>query len=242
MANKTAKQIGGRIAADYSTLKQAVAEINHYYAPILEATGLFESTDVSRILNAIQYGESGIKTLFVRKALEDIEAGKIRKETIIKARHIVTADTPPEEREKRLKKERTEIQRALKYRFREITDYLRREYNWSCQRVFYRYWEIATFCQNCLYVGKNGIEVSESKFVPFYEAFVEAEESITGQLHKEAAEALTRFFGGALEITEAELTRYFVFDGRAVKPNPASINAHDYSRLGIRIVKTIKRE
>ena len=241
MAKKTARQIGGRIAADYETLQRAVGEINYYCTPILEATGLLEYNDIPSILNAID-NIMGIQSLYIRKTFEDIEAGRVTKQSIIKARHLVTADTPPDEREAKQKKERTEIQRALKFRFNRILDYLKKEYHWIWQGVGYRYIEIATFSQSALYAGKNGIEIDESKFVSFYEAYIKADESITGQLHKDAAEAMTRFFGGALEITEAELKRYFTFDGRKVKPNPKSITPQDYARLGVRRVKTTIRE
>ena len=241
MTKKTVKQIGGRIAADYKTLQMAVEEINYYCAPILEATGLLEYNDIPSILNAID-SIVGIQSLYIRKVFEDIEAGRVSKQSIIKARHMVTADTPPDEREAKQKKERTEIHRALKYRFKSILDYLKKKHNWVWMGVGYRNIEIVTLSQSAIYAGKNGIEIDESKFITFYEAYIKACESITGQLHKDAAAAMTRFFGGALEITDAELKRYFVFDGSLVKPNPKSQTLQEYARLGVRREKAIVRK
>ena len=58
-----------------------------------------------------------------------------------------------------------------------------------------------------------------------------------GQQHQAAADAINRFFNGAVEITQKELDRYFILEYGIVKPKPTSITKQNYARLGVRSLK-----
>ena len=59
--------------------------------------------------------------------------------------------------------------------------------------------------------------------------------------HIEAADALNRFFAGAVPITQKELERYFSFDNGIAEVRQSSVNLESYCRLGGRIA-TVKRD
>ena len=103
------------------------------------------------------------------------------------------------------------------------------------------YKRIIILCKDSLYLTDYGAEIDVEKFIAFYKDRMAASESIIGKQHIEAAEALNRFFGGAVPITQKELERYFIFDG-IVKVKQSSVNLESYSRLGNRVIKPIIKD
>ena len=112
------KKIGGKLERDYFSLRAAVDEMNRLYYPLLYYFGLNRSDDAANVAKALINGVAGIGGYFVERITKDIEEGKLKKEKVLKAKWIVDENTPPEEREKRLKKEATELRRSLNLKFK----------------------------------------------------------------------------------------------------------------------------
>lgn len=120
-----------------------------------------------------------------------------------------------------------------------IKDY-KKNYGLFYYEVDAYYKRIISLCIDNLYLTDYGAEIDVVKFIAFYKDRMAASESIIGKLHIEAAEALNRFFGGAVPITQKELERYFSFEG-IVKVRQDSVNLESYSRLGNRAGKIEKK-
>ena len=235
------RKIGGKLESDYLTLRAAVDEANEKYFRLLYYFGLNRSDDVENVAEALSEGVNGIGAYFVARTIRDIEEGKVKKESVVKAKWIVDENTPPEEREKRLKKEATEIRRSLCLKYKmAIKEYGKDNYI-DYYGISSYYKRIISLCGKILYLTDYGIEIDTEKFIAFYKDRMAASESIIGKQHIEAAEALNRFFGGAVPITEKELNRFFIFKNGIAEVRPESVNLESYSRLGSRIVSVKKK-
>lgn len=229
------KKIGGKLESDYYSLRAAVDEINRLYYPLLYYFGLNRSNDAANVAKALSDGVAGIGRYFVERTIRDIEEGKLKKEKVLKAKWIVDENTPPEEREKRLRKESVELHRSLTLKFKQALKDYEKDHRIDCYGIGSYYKNILSLCGKLLYVTDYGMEIDVEKFISFYKDRMAASESIIGSLHEEAATALNKFFGGAVPITHKELDRYFCFEG-TVRVRPESVNLESYSRLGNRIV------
>ena len=234
------KKIGGKLEGDYFSLRAAVDEVNGKYFPLLCYFGLNRSDDAENVTIALSNGVAGINNYFVERTKKDIEEGKLKKEKVLKAKWIVDENTPPEEREKRLRKEATELRRSLNVKFKMALKAYGKEYSIDYYGIGNYYKNILSLSRNLLYVTDYGMEIDVEKFISFYKDRMAASESIVGSLHEEAATALNKFFGGAVPITEKELNRYFDFKTGIAIVRPESVSLESYSRLGIRIVNVKK--
>ncbi len=238
---KPIRNIGGKLERDYNSLKSVADEINYHFFPFMYFLGLTRSTDTEKFLEAIAKGNGGIREFYYERVLEDMEAGKIRKENIINKKWIVTDDTPPDEREEKLNKERGAIHRACTFRYKEaIEEFRKRGGYWRGEPLssyFSRYLEPT---KSLLYLSEDGLEIDYEKFVEFYKDFIAAEESETKEQHLAAVNALNRFFNGGVEITEKEFFKYFKIEDGIFKINPTSVNLESYSRLGARKIVVTK--
>ena len=235
------RKIGGKLESDYLTLRTAVDEANNKYFRLLYYFGLNRSDDVENVAKALADGVAGIGRYFVKRTIKDIEEGKLKKEKVLKAKWIVDENTPPEEREQRLKKEATELNRSLTLKFKQaLKDYGKDNYIDLYGMGSY-YKNILSLCSGLLYLTDYGIEIDTEKYISFYKDRMAASESIIGKYHEEAATALNNFFAGAVPITEKELNRYFDFGSGIAKVRPESVNLESYSRLGSRIVSVKKK-
>ena len=234
------KKIGGKLESDYYSLRMAVDEMNGEYFPLLYYFGLNRSDDSENVAKALSNGVAGIGSYFVERTIRDIEEGKIKKEKVLKAKWIVDENTPPEEREQRLKKEATELRRTLNLKFKQALKEYEKERKVNHFGIDGYYKNIISLCvyNNLFYVADYGVEIDTEKYIAFYKDRMAASESIIAKLHEEAATALNNFFGGAVPITEKELNRYFDFGSGIAKVKPESVTLESYSRLGNRIVKT----
>lgn len=230
------KKIGGKLESDYYSLRAAVDEMNRLYFPLLYYFGLNRSDDAENVAKALADGVAGIGGYFVSRTIRDIEEGKLKKEKVLKAKWIVDENTPPEEREKRLKKEATELRRSLNLKFKMALKEYGKDRYLDYYGIGSYYKNILSFCGKLLYVTDYGMEIDVEKYISFYKDRMAASESIVGSLHEEAATALNKFFGGAVPITEKELNRYFDFKTGIAIVRPESVNLESYSRLGNRIV------
>lgn len=235
------KKRGGKVESMYYDILSAVQTINDTWYNFLYYLGLTEPGDLDNILEALGNKRGGVFGFFYRRVLEKIERGEIKKEWIVKKKWIVDENTPPEEREAALKKESTEIHRALLLRYKnEVKNYQKKHYCSLEHIPEYYFNSRVVFCRKTLYLAPDGIKIDPQKFIEFYDSFMAASESELARLHKEAAEAMNRFFGGAVPITEEELHRYFIFN-YGLEVNPESMNLESYSRLGIRTTKPNKK-
>ena len=233
------RKIGGKLESDYLTLRAAVDEMNGKYFNLLYYFDLVRFDDAQNAIIALTGGERGIARYFIERISQDYKEGKVKKEKVLKSKWIVDENTPPEEREKRLKKENTELHRSLALKSQQIIKEYRKNHYLDLYGIDDYYKRIIILCKDILNLTDHGAEIDVEKFIAFYTDRMKASSSVIGKQHIEAAEALNRFFGGAVPITQKELERYFVFEG-IVKVKQSSVNLESYSRLGSRIVSVNK--
>lgn len=237
------KKIGGRLETDYFSLRRAVEEMNDKYIRLLDYFNLMRYDDAENVILALLDGVKGICGYFVESVIKDIQDGKVDKAKILNAKWIVGSDVPPgEEREKRLKKEDTELRRTLKAKYNIALKEYRKDNYIDIFGINYYDRHVILKCLSTLYLEEYGVEIDAKKFIAFYTDFMKASESIIGDLHRKAAEALNKFFGGAVPITEKEIERYFSFKNGIVEPNEESITLESYSRLGMRTANVTNTE
>lgn len=238
---KLIKNIGGKLEDAYNTLRAAVDDMNGKFFNLLYYLDLVRYDDTENVVKAMVEGTRGIAGYFIDRTMRDVEDGKIKKEAVVKAKWIVDENTPPEEREKRLKKEKTEIHRSIALNVkRYIADFRKENYLGSFGIDSY-YKRAILLCIDTLYLEDYGVEIDTEKFIAFYKDRMAASESIIAKLHIEAADALNRFFGGAVPITQKELERYFSFDYGIAEVRQSSVNLESYCRLGGRVT-TVNRD
>ncbi len=228
-------KIGGKLKDHYLTLRAAVDDMNGKFFNLLYYLDLVCYDDTENVVKAMLEGTRGIAGYFIDRTMRDVEEGKIKKEAVVKAKWIVDENTPPEEREKRLKKEKTEIHRSIALKVKGYIADFRKDNYLGYFGVDSYYKRVILLCLDTLYLEDYGVEIDTEKFIAFYKDRMAASESIIAKLHIEAADALNRFFGGAVPITQKELERYFSFDNGIAEVRQSSVNLESYCRLGGRI-------
>ena len=238
---KLIRNIGGKLEEAYNTLRAAVDDMNGKFFNLLYYLDLVRYDDTENVVKAMVEGTGGIAGYFIARTMRDVEEGKVKKEAVVKAKWIVDENTPPEEREKRIKKEKTEIRRSLALKIKTIEKEYRKDNYLEPFGLCGFYKQAILLCINTLYLEEYGVEIDTEKFIAFYKDRMAASESIIAKQHIEAADALNRFFAGAVPITQKELERYFSFDNGIAEVRQSSVNLESYCRLGGRIT-TVKRD
>ena len=229
-------KVGGALEEDYHTLLKILSNLNTSYFPFFSFLGFNSEEDTDAVIDILlsNYPFITAKEKFIEKGTEQVRSGKVRIEDVI-SKYTQTKEYPtPEERERIYDRE---LHRKLALTYRT----LRKKYHEKMGLPSGGYpKKPIEVCRKALLLTTKGFIVDEDKFVEIYWDYLEANDSQTGKLHQEAAEAVNRFFGGQIEITEIELGRYFVLEDGILIPNPKSINREDYMRLGYRGKKQIK--
>ena len=228
-------RIGGRLAADWQTVKSDIANINCYLFGFLKVLGI--AIDVDLIINAINSHCSSLSVDYFNKICKDVELGIIKKEDYISAKRLQKIRSlTPEQSEKESKKDIANIRLYAKRKYETIyKDYFGNIniYNLIPKRNA-RTFEI---CREAFIITATEITIDIDKFARIYLDYLRADESIIKQMQIEAAAAINRFFNGAVMINEKELQHYFIIEDGVIKINPDSVNIQSYSRLGFRSIK-----
>ena len=145
---------------------------------------------------------------------------------------------PPEEQAKVWERE---TKRSLKVLYKKIHEQYTKEYRIYGLETKHNK-RALEICRKTLFVTPSRIEIDGDKFIEVYTDYLEADESETKKIHEQAAAAINRFFNGAVEITQKELSKYFILEYGIVKVNPKSVNITDYARLGVRTIRTAKKD
>ena len=222
------RKIGGKIESDYIFFKKQIEEINENFFGFLDVLGLTENIDL--FIEAFNDGICNLCRHFMSKNIRDIEAGKIAKNEFLSPRIVtILEELPPEEREKKWERE---TKRSLSVLYKSIeSEFLKKnglfppepKHIQKALRMFGR----------SLFMAKSRIEIDGAKFIKVYESYITADESETKKQHEQAIEAINRFFNG-IQITQEELSKYFVLEDGIIKIRIESVNVDDYSRLGKR--------
>lgn len=225
------RKIGGKVAEDYIRFKREIEDINDYYFELFYLLGLTD--DINAIVEALKDSLHSLKTIFINKVMGDIEKGKITRYKFLSQRlKEKLPNLPPEEEETIW---RRETHRSLTVLYKKIYSQYLEEYRLYSLEPRYNKIGLEVFSKS-LFVAPSRIEIDGQKFIEIYTSYMEADESETKKQHEQAAEAINRFFNG-LEITQEELSKYFILEYGRVKVRPTSININDYSRLGYRGAK-----
>ena len=226
------RKIGGKVEADYYHFKSDIEEINYYLFELFSLLGLTD--DMDAILEALSDGNLYyLKKHFINKVMMDIEKGKCPRYKFLSERMKQKIQSlPPEKQEKKFIQE---THRSLTVLYNKIHDQYLKDYRLYSLEPRYSKIGLEVFGK-ALFVAPSRIEIDGEKFIEIYTSYMAAEESETKKQHEQAAEAINRFFNG-LEITQKELSKYFILEYGRVKVRPTSININDYSRLGYRGAK-----
>lgn len=231
------RKIGGRLKEDYYTLKRDIEYINDYFFDFFYILNLTDDLDL--IIDILNDGLHNLCSVFINKTMRDIEAGKIPKDKFLALRTKAKLEKlPPEEQAVIWERE---TKRRLKYLYKDIYWKILKENGLSYFETKYSRTHLE-ICRKALFITPSRIEIDGEKFIEVYTDYIEAEESETKKMHEQAAEAINRFFNGAVEITQKELSKYFVLEYGIVKVNPKSVNVADYARLGGRTCKVINED
>lgn len=229
------RSIGGRLRDDFYRFKRYVEYINDNQFKLFYNLGLDDIDLIIKALNSKLYNLCGI---FVFKSMRDIKDGKIPKNKFLSQ---VTIDKleklSPEQAEKMWEKE---TKRKIKETYSKIEREFLKENGILCTEPLGLRRSLELFGKS-LFVTPSRLEIDGIKFVDIYKSYIAADESETKKLHEQAAEALNQFFNG-IEITQDELSKYFVLEDGRILVRASSVNIQDYSRLGNRASVTIKRK
>ena len=230
------RKIGGRLESDYYTLKREVEYINDYFFELFYILGI---TDIDLIIDTLNRDLRNLCSVFIDNAMKSIEAGKIDKNKFLTQKTRNKLETlSPEERAKVWERE---TKRSLRLRYKGIYEQYCKKYGLHYLETRHRK-DVLEICRQTLFVDPTRIEIDGTKFIEVYTSFMEADESETKKIHEQAVAALNRFFNGAVEITQKELSKYFILEYGVVKINPTSINTTDYARLGARTFRKPKKD
>ena len=227
---KRVRRIGGALASDYYSLRQMIATINADYSPLFDLMEFNSPEHTDRAID-ILLGNSlsrSAREEYIDFWEEKVASGEIKVEQLLSKRLLNKEYPTPEDKEKEYKRE---IHRALSTRYTQIDKCFRKKYGYMQRRYNKLPLKI---CREALSLVPGGFIIDADKFVEIYGDFLEAHNSQIGKQHLEAAEAINRFFGGKVEVTEIELKKYFIIENGVLKPNPKSITSHNYMRLGYR--------
>lgn len=222
------KAIGGRLENEYYIFRKSVLFANANYFPLFFMMGINDKDLIIDTILSDNTFEVAAKGAYIEHITRMIENGEFPIDSLLTKKALSKEMPTPEEKERQIK---SAIHRALLFRFNTIYNAYVETYKPSTFGVN----KIAfNICRETLSLNNLGFEINVDKFISFYQERIRAEETELHKLHKKAADAINKFFGGSLEITLRELARYFIIKSGLVKPNPKSINIDDYTRLGIR--------
>ena len=231
------RKVGGRLYSDYYGFKREVEYINDYFFELFYILNLTD--DIDLIVDTLNDGLHNLCSVFIDKTIRDIEAGKIAKNKFLSSQMKTKLESlPPEEQAKVWERE---TKRSLKVLYKKIHEQYTKEYRIYGLETKHNK-RALEICRKTLFVTPSRIEIDGDKFIEVYTDYMEADESETKKIHEQAAAAINRFFNGAVEITQKELSKYFILEYGIVKVNPKSVNITDYARLGIRTIRTAKKD
>jgi hypothetical protein len=225
------RKIGGRLLSDYYTFRNSVVFVNENYIPLFYLLGFNHPEDRDIIIDCLLNSSITIaaKRAYIAKRMEQAASGKLKLEKLLSKRTLTKEYDTPEEKEKVFKRA---THRALVFRYNKIEDIWKEEY----KPYLYGYGSFTKLplklCREALSLSEEGLYIDVDKFIGIYSDHLKASGSKRGKLHQEAADAINRFFGGAVEITDKEMKMYFSLSNGIVIPNPTSINEEGYLRLG----------
>lgn len=230
-------KIGGKTKDDYLRFRNIVVFLNENIVPLYLRLGFNKVEQTGIVIDAIMEGKTAAKNLFVEYWGNIIKNGQIPIEKVLPAKTIKKmAELENNPNERAIKMDR-EIHRNLTIRFNEIDLDYKKDYRPLANSFDKR---PLIYFRNSIELSATGLIINVDKFIDLYASYMEACESEAKQHHKEAAEAINRFFNGAVEITQKEIMRYFIIEDGVVKPNLSSINREGYMRLGYRVKRNEK--
>lgn len=222
------RAIGGRLEDEYYIFRKSVLIANVNYVPLFFMMGIKDKDLIIDTLLSDTTFEAAAECVYIEHTTRMIENGEISIGSML-SKNILNKEMPtPEKKDKQI---RSAIQRALLFKFKALYSTYVETYKPSAVGLSKVAFNI---CRESLSLNDFGFEIKVDRFISIYRERIEAEESELHKLHKKAADAINKFFGGSLKITKDELERYFVIESGLVRPNPKSINIDDYTRLGIR--------
>lgn len=224
-------KIGGRLSSDYYHLQGAIEMLNDNVIPLFQLLGMDEPGDKDDIIDALTGRNSFLimsKSIFIANMTKKVTEGKIKKEKILSKITLGKSLSDPEAEKQRIERE---LHRKLCFKYNEVKSYYVKNYYYSIASYSY-YTPALKICRDALEYSSSGLSINEEKFIELYSSYIEADESDRRKQHQEAADGINRFFGGAVEITDKELERYFMIENGILKPNPLSVNIESYMRLG----------
>ena len=226
------RKVGGRVESDYYHFRSEIEYINDNFFELFYILNLTD--DIDLIIDTLNDGLHNLCSVFIDKIIRDIEAGKIAKNKFLSSQMKTKLESlPPEEQAKVWERE---TKRSLKVLYKKIHEQYTKEYRIYGLETKHNK-RALEICRKTLFVTPSRIEIDGDKFIEVYTDYLEADESETKKIHEQAAAAINRFFNGAVEITQKELSKYFILEYGIVKVNPKSVNITDYARLGYRGAK-----
>lgn len=226
------KKIGGRLKSDYYSLRDVVIHENESIIPLFYYLGLAKEENKDRILDALPKGTNGAASLFLDEKIKEIEEGKLKLENVISKSSILKEYDTKEKKESQM---RRAIRTRLSIMFKKTVEKWERDYEPSPSAFYGTHSQILSLCRDAIKLTPSGLAIDVEKFIDLYSDFIAADESTTRKHHQEAADALNRFFNGAVAITDKEIAKYFLLEDGIVKVRIESVNKKDYARLGKRI-------
>lgn len=230
------RKIGGKLSSDYYSFKREIEYINENFFGLFCILHLTD--DINLIIETLNDRLYNICSIFINKVLADIEAGKIPINKFISEKLTEKLESLSPEDSKKVWERETK--RRLKAIYSETEKRYLRENGLFSLKTRHSKKNMEIF-RNSLFVTPSRIEIDGAKFIKIYLSYMEAYESETKKIHEQAAEAINEFFNG-IEITQYELSKYFILEFGRVKVHPASVNIQDYSRLGKRISTPVKKD
>lgn len=226
-------KIGGRLSSDYYHLKGVIETLNENCIPLFQLLGMDEPGDKEDVIDVLigssSCFSSRAKNIYIANMTKKVTEGKIKKEKILSKITLGKSLSDPKAEKQRIEKE---LHRKLCFMYNEAQSYYVKNY-YSLSPASYSYCTPALkICRDALEYSPSGLSINEEKFIELYSSYIKADESDKRKQHQEAADGINRFFGGALEITDKELERYFMIENGILKPNPLSVNIESYIRLG----------
>ena len=222
------RRIGGKLETEYILFKKEIEYINGNFFEFFDLLQLTDDIDI--FIKALNDGIHNFCTNFIVKAIRDIQACKIPKNKFLSPQMITKLEElPPEEREKTWERE---TKRSLSVLYKSIeSEFLKKNGLFPPEPKHIQ--KALRMFGKSLFMAKSRIEIDGAKFIKVYESYITADESETKKQHEQAIEAINRFFNG-IQITQEELSKYFVLEDGIIKIRIESVNVDDYSRLGKR--------
>ena len=225
-------KIGGRLSSDYYHLQGAIEMLNDNVIPLFQLLGMDEPGDKDDIIDALTGRNSFLimsRNIFIANMTKKVTEGKIKKEKILSKITLGKSLSDPEAEKQRIERE---LHRKLCFKYNEVQSYYIKNYCYYSISSYSYCKPALKICRDALEYSSSGLSINEEKFIELYSSYIEADESDRRKQHQEAADGINRFFGGAVEITDKELERYFMIENGILKPNPLSVNIESYMRLG----------